>query len=311
MPSWDPTVYARFAAERARPFTDLVARIAPDDTLAPDDARGPDDTPAAGGVPGPATDVRTVVDLGCGPGDLTVTLARRWPRAQVVGVDSSPTMLERARSLLDGEAADVRDRVRFEPGDAATWQADGPVDVIVTNALLQWVPIHLDLLPRWMGRLRPGGWFAMQVPGNFDALTHRAMRELTLDVRFVDSLQGVLRGSESVAQPSTYAALLAGTGAAVDVWETTYLHVLDPEGRFGDDAVLAWMSGTGLRPVLDALADDPPLQQAFLDEYTARLREAYPRRSWGTLLPFRRIFAVARAASGDGSSASAGRGADA
>ncbi len=296
MPSWDPTMYARFAAERARPFTDLVARIDPDGTLRPAGApgqQGPNDGSGPHDASGQVTGVRTVVDLGCGPGDLTVTLARRWPEARVVGVDSSPTMLERARSLLDGEAADVRDRVRFVSGDAATWQPDGPVDVIVTNALLQWVPGHLDLLPRWLGWLAPGGWFALQVPGNFGATSHRAMRELASDPRFADRLQGVLRGTESVAQPSTYATLLAGTGATVDVWETTYLHVLDTEGRFGDDAVLAWMSGTGLRPVLDALADVPELQQTFLDEYAARLREAYPRRSWGTLLPFRRIFAVA------------------
>lgn len=275
MPSWDPTVYARFAAERGRPFTDLVARIAPE------------------GGSSPATDVRTVVDLGCGPGDLTITLARRWPHARVVGVDSSGSMLERAQKLLDGEAADVRERVTFELGDVAAWEADGPVDVIVTNALLQWVPGHLDLLPRWMGWLNPGGWFAMQVPGNFSAISHQAMRDLTRDPRFFDRLQGVLRGTESVAQPSTYATVLAETGAAVDAWETTYLHVLDPEGRFGDDAVLAWVSGTGLRPVLDELADDPALQQAFRDSYGATLRDAYPRRPWGTLLPFRRIFAVA------------------
>jgi trans-aconitate 2-methyltransferase len=278
MPSWDPTVYAQFAQERARPFADLLARIGPD------------------GAPGEPADVqvasmpRHVVDIGCGPGDLTASLARRWPTAQVLGLDTSPQMLERAQSQL---TEDLGGRLRFEQGDASTWEPDGPVDVIVTNAVLQWVPGHLDLLARWMGYLAPGGWFAMQVPGNFSAISHAAMRELTTDPRFFDRLQGVLRGTESVAEPSTYARLLAETGAIVDAWETTYLHVLDPEGKFGDDAVLAWVSGTGLRPVLDELADDPPLQQAFLDAYTTTLREAYPRRPWGTLLPFRRIFAVA------------------
>jgi trans-aconitate 2-methyltransferase len=276
MPSWDPSVYARFAAERARPFHDLLARGGADDG------------------PGRSPDVRTVVDLGCGPGDLTAWLARRWPGAQVVGIDSSASMLERAEQQVTDE---LRGRLRFELADVDDWAAEQPVDVIVTNALLQWVPGHLDLLPRFMGSLAPGGWFAMQVPGNFDAVSHRAMRDLTHDPRFVDRLQGVLRGTESVAEPSTYATLLAETGATVDAWETTYLHVLDPEGRFGDDAVLAWVSGTGLRPVLDTLADDPPLQQAFVDAYAATLRAAYPRRRWGTLLPFRRVFAVARRSS--------------
>jgi trans-aconitate 2-methyltransferase len=275
VPSWDPSVYARFAAERARPFADLVARIGPDD---------------------PRTAVRSVVDLGCGPGDQTASLARRWPDAQVIGVDSSQAMLERAEQQVTD---DLRGRLRFEHADVSGWQPDEQVDVIVTNALLQWVPGHLELLPRFMRALAPGGWFAMQVPGNFSAISHQAMRDLTHDERFFDRVQGVLRGTESVAQPSTYAMLLAETGATVDAWETTYLHVLDPEGRFGDDAVLAWVSGTGLRPVLDELADDPPLRQEFLDAYGATLREAYPRRPWGTLLPFRRIFAVAHQRSGD------------
>lgn len=273
MPSWDPTVYARFAAERARPFTDLLARIAP----------GEAQTERAG--------VRTVVDLGCGQGDQTASLARRWPDAEVVGIDSSQAMLERAEQHVTGE---LTGRLRFELADVNDWVPAQPVDVIVSNALLQWMPGHLDLLPRFMEHLAPGGWFAMQVPGNFGATSHQAMRDLTQDPRFYDRLHGVLRGTESVAQPSTYATLLAETGATVDAWETTYLHVLDREGTFGDDAVLAWVSGTGLRPVLDALADDPPLQRAFLDSYAATLRAAYPREPWGTLLPFRRIFAVAQ-----------------
>jgi trans-aconitate 2-methyltransferase len=276
MPSWDPTRYGRFALERARPFADLLARVGAGD--------------AHGRPDGVHLEPRTVVDLGCGPGDLTASLARRWPTARVIGVDSSPQMLERAAAQ---PVDDLAGRLTFEQGDASTWEPDAPVDVIVTNALLQWVPGHLDLLQRWMTYLAPGGWFAMQVPGNFSAISHRAMRDLTADPRFFDRLAGVLRGTESVAEPATYARLLAETGATVDAWETTYLHVLDREGRFGDDAVLAWVSGTGLRPVLDTLADDPPLQQAFLDSYAATLREAYPRRPWGTLLPFRRIFAVA------------------
>jgi trans-aconitate 2-methyltransferase len=273
MPSWDPSVYARFATERARPFADLVARIGAGD--------------AASQEPG----VRTVVDLGCGAGDQTATLARRWPNARVVGIDSSESMLERAEQQATG---DLNGRLSFERADVVDWRPERLVDVIVTNALLQWVPGHRELLPTFMEHLAPGGWFAMQVPGNFSAVSHQAMRDLTEDPRFSDRLRGVLRGTESVAEPSTYATLLAETGAHVDAWETTYLHVLDPEGQFGDDAVLAWVSGTGLRPVLDELSDDPPLQQAFLDSYAATLREAYPRKPWGTLLPFRRIFAVAQ-----------------
>jgi trans-aconitate 2-methyltransferase len=273
MVSWDPSTYQRFAAERSRPFDDLVRRIATD---AP----------------------RQVVDLGCGAGDLTASLARRWPAAHVLGVDSSSDMLARADD--ETSASDLGGRLSFVQADIATWTPDpapgsvDAVDVIITNAALQWVPGHLELLPRWVDLLAPGGWLALQVPGNFAAPSHAVMRQVAAEEPFAERLAGVLRGTESVAQPTTYATLLADLGGTVDAWETTYVQVLDVAGQFADDAVLAWVSGTGLRPVMDALADDTGLRQAFVDTYAERLRAAYPRRSWGTLLPFRRVFCVAR-----------------
>ena len=268
MVSWDPQVYGRYAAERARPFGDLLARV---------------------GAQGPSH----VVDLGCGSGELTASLAERWPAADVLGVDSSPAMLERTAAMRAATG-----RLRFELGDAAAWTPERPVDVLVTNAMLQWLPGHLGLLPRWFAALAPGGWLALQVPGNFAAPSHALMREVAALPRFAGRLAGVLRGSESVGNPLEYADVLAEAGGVVDAWETTYLHVLDAEGRHGDDAVLAWVQGTGLRPVTDALADDPALRQDFVDTYAARLRAAYPRRPWGTPLPFRRVFAVAHKPSG-------------
>jgi trans-aconitate 2-methyltransferase len=269
MVSWDPSLYARFAVERARPFEDLASRVR-------------------------AVDPRRVVDLGCGSGDLTVSLARRWPNAQVVGIDSSAAMLAVAQE--HAQRADLGDRLRFEEGDIGCWAPDGPVDVIVSNAALQWVPGHLDRLPQWALALAPGGWLAWQMPGNFEAPSHRLMREVAAEPQFAALLQGALRLGEAVGQPTTYAALLAEQGCLVDAWETTYSHILDPAGEFGDDAVLAWVSGTGLRPLLDALKDEPVAQQQFLDIYGERLRLAYPRRAWGTVLTFRRVFCVARAA---------------
>jgi trans-aconitate 2-methyltransferase len=158
------------------------------------------------------------------------------------------------------------------------------------------VPGHLDLLPRWVEALAPGGVLALQVPGNFAAPSHALMRQVAAEPRFAPHLDGVLRGVESVAQPGTYAALLAGLGCTVDAWETTYVQILDRTGEHGDDAVLAWVSGTGLRPVLDALDAEPDLHQDFLETYAELLRRAYPRRSWGTPMPFRRVFCVARRA---------------
>ena len=268
MPSWDPTAYLAFADERSRAFRDLLARVG---AVAP----------------------RTVVDLGCGPGHLTAELAERWPTATVLGVDSSAQMLQRAAVHA------VPGRIAFERADLAGWTPSGPPDVMVANAVLHWVPEHLGLLPRWAAQLAPGGWLGVQVPGNFDAPSHALMRRVAQEPRFRGRLSGVLRGGESVADAVAYADVLAGAGCRVDAWETTYVHVLDPPDeqgrrRHGADAVLAWVSGTALRPVLGALDDDPALRDDFVTTYAELLRDAYPVRAWGTPLTYRRVFVVAQ-----------------
>lgn len=250
---WDPQQYARYNSERNRPFFDLVGAIAAE-------------SPA------------TVVDLGCGPGELTATLATRWPAARITGVDSSPEMIGRTASY-------VSDSVSFELGDAAEFSAIG-VDVLVSNALLQWVPGHQALLDRWAGELNDGGWLAFQVPDNFSSPSHVLMRELAESERWRDQLGGLLRHADATAPAEDYLALLADSGLRVDAWQTTYLHVLA-----GDDPVLEWVRGTGLRPVLGALSAQDAAE--FERSYAAELRSAYPVREFGTVFPFRRTFVVA------------------
>jgi trans-aconitate 2-methyltransferase len=243
--------YSRYADERGRPFLDLMARIG-------------------------ATTPHRVVDVGCGPGNLTALLAQRWPGARVEGLDSSPEMIAAARSVPGAE---------FSVADATDWAPEGNVDVIVCNAVLQWVPGHTALIRRWADALPPGGWIAFQVPGNFTSPSHRLMRDLAESARWSDKVGDVLRHDNAVGSPSDYAALLLDAGLEPDVWETTYLHVLA-----GADPVLEWVRGTGLRPVLAALSDADAAQ--FSAEYAQALRDAYPPRVEGTLFPFRRIFAV-------------------
>ncbi|MGW1783113.1 trans-aconitate 2-methyltransferase [Streptomyces sp. NPDC002143] len=259
-PSWDPAQYLRHADHRARPFADLLARV-----------------PALPGDP------PRIADLGCGPGNVTAGLADRWPTARITGYDNSPQMLADA-------AAHAGAHLDFAYADLTTWTpGETTYDLIVSNAALQWVPGHLDALPAWLDGLAPGGAFAFQVPHNIDAPLHALMRELGNTPRWKNRLGEVLRRQDSVHTPAVYLDRLARLGCTPDVWTTTYFHVLP-----GQDPVLDWVKGTGLRPVLDALADDPEARDAFVTAYRDLLREAYPSAEHGTVLPFRRLFAVAR-----------------
>ncbi len=197
-------------------------------------------------------------------------------------------MLERAAALAGPTGGGGS--LEFAHADLTEWTPGGSYDLIVSNAALQWVPGHVEALPGWAEALPPGGVLAFQVPYNLDAPVHALMRECARSPRWAGRLREVLRGADSVADPAVYLDLFARLGFAADVWETTYLHVLP-----GEDAVLDWVSGTGLRPVLAALSGDPEARDAFVAEYRARLREAYPRRPYGTVLPFRRLFCVALA----------------
>ncbi|MDP9444946.1 MAG: methyltransferase domain-containing protein [Actinomycetota bacterium] len=249
--SWDPDVYSAFADERSRPFHDLLARVL-------------------------AVSPRRVVDLGCGPGQLTATLRRRWPGAEVHGIDASADMVAAARPLAD-------DRLSFEVADLRTFTPRGRVDVLLSNATLQWVPDHLALLPHLLRHVGDGGWFAFQLPGNFGEASHTLLRGLAADPRFAPHTGGLAWPASH--DPDTYLESLQGLGCTVEAWETTYLHVLT-----GPDPVLRWVTGTGARPVLQALP--PDLREQFEQEYAAALRAAYPPTSFGTVLPFRRVFVV-------------------
>jgi trans-aconitate 2-methyltransferase len=264
---WDPGQYLRFGDERARPFGDLLARVNAE-------------------APG------LVVDLGCGPGNLTTILAERWPQAQVVGVDNSPEMIATAQAAARAMASDRAiagasgaGRLSFALADIRDWQPDRPVDVFVSNAVLQWVPDHLGLLTRWAGLLAPGGWLAAAMPGNFDQPSHAILLDLVSSSRW-RPLLGDVSLNRQAEDPAAYLDLLARAGCRVDAWETTYLHVLQ-----GDNPVLEWYKGTGLRPVLAALPAERSAE--FLAEYAARAHDAYPSAPYGTVLPFRRVFFVA------------------
>lgn len=250
--AWDPEIYLTFAAERTRPAAELLARV-------------PLKAPAR------------AIDLGCGPGNSTALLAARWPQAEIEGLESSPEMLTKAKASGVG--------AKWIAGEVETWQPQTPYDVVFSNATLHWIAGHRALLPRLMGFVTEGGALAFQVPRNFHFPSHVLMREVAESGPWAKKLAGARR--INVEEPETYFDILAPHSKSLDIWETSYLHVLD-----GEDPVLEWVSGTGLRPFLAPL--DATEREAFLADYRARLRQAYPRRADGkTLFPFKRLFAVA------------------
>jgi trans-aconitate 2-methyltransferase len=259
MPSWDPAVYERYKAYRDRPALDLLLRLPAD--LEPAE----------------------VWDLGCGTGEHAALLARRHPDARVHGLDSSPEMLAEARAR---NAA-----VDWRLGDIAGFTPDAPVDLIFTNAALQWLPGHAALIPRLAGLLAPGGVFACQIPIAFESLHHQVLREVAEAGPWA-ALTRTARVIQPTSSMADYHRWLAVACDDVDVWNTTYLHALE-----GPDPVIDWMGGTALRPYLDVLAD-AALRQAFLDALKARMAAAFPPEPDGvTLFPFARLFMVARAKS--------------
>lgn len=256
--NWDPAKYVEFGDFRNRPFFELMNRVV-------------------------SSEAESIVDLGCGPGNLTATLAQRWPSAQVVGIDSSAEMIATANKQKDPALTNLS----FEVADINLWTPPEDLDVLVSNAALQWVPAHRDLLRGWLAALRAGSWIAVQVPNNFTAASHVLMRELAESQRWGEKLEGVLRHEDAVDTPAQYLELLLEAGTEADVWETTYSQLLT-----GKDPVLEWVRATGLRPVLHALSAEDSAQ--FEAEYAQKLRAAYPETPSGTVFPFSRIFMVAR-----------------
>lgn len=255
---WDPALYLRYGDERLRPALDLLARI---------DADAP--------APAPAH----VVDLGCGPGNVTTILKQRWPAADVLGIDGSAPMLEKARAAAP--------ECRFEQADFGTWSADTAPDVIYTNAALHWLGNHDTLFPRLFAQLAPGGTMAAQMPAMHAAPIRALQHEVAASGTWAPLLADA-GAAPPILEPGQYWDLLRPLAATLDIWETTYLHALT-----GENAAVQWASGTSLRPFLDPLP--PNLRAEFLAAYTAAVAPHYPRRPDGTtLLPFRRLFILAR-----------------
>jgi trans-aconitate 2-methyltransferase len=254
MADWSAEQYLKFEDERTRPARDLLAQI-------------------------PLADARNVVDIGCGPGNSTELLVRRWPQASITGIDTSADMLRQARERLPGS--------RFVEANIAHWVAPATTDVLFANAIFQWVPNHLRQLQRLLGSLAPGGVLAVQVPDSIEEPVHVLMREVALLEPWRKQLAENARVRDDLPKPAGYYDALGPLCSRLEIWHTIYNHVLDDAA-----AIVEWVKGTALRPFLDPL--EPPERKQFLAEYTARVAASYlPQFDGKVLLRFPRIFIVA------------------
>lgn len=255
MQDWNPDLYRQFEAERTRPAHELLARVE-------------------------NATAKRVTDLGCGPGNSTELLVRRFPDATITAIDSSSAMLASARKRLPD--------CRFIQADISHWQADAPQDIIYANASLQWVGDHVQLLPHLMAQLSSRGVLAIQMPDNREEPSHRVMRDVAGSDSWKSKIGDAAATRVKIESADRYYDLLAAHSVSIDIWRTTYFHVMP-----SPSAIVEWVRSTGLRPFLDALNESE--QQEFLEQYTAGIARAYPSRADGrVLLAFPRLFIVAQ-----------------
>lgn len=255
---WDPAQYDRFEAERDRAALDLLVRLPAD------------------------LDPRVIHDLGCGTGRHAALLKRRWPDAAVHGLDRDPAMLETCRARPED--------VSWVEGDVSTWSPDGPVDLIFANASLHWAPDHAALFPRLAAHLSGGGVLAVQMPIQTGTRHHQVVADVASDGPWAARLATLAGPPRPLLAAEAYHDALSLVCEEIDLWSTTYLHELH-----GPAPVLEWLKGAGLRPHLAALADEPELTRAYLSRLGEALSAAFPPRASGAvLLPFPRLFLVAR-----------------
>ena len=254
MSDWNPELYARFADERARPIVDLLARV-------------------------PLANPARIVDLGCGAGASTAPLLARWPLAEVLGIDTSPAMIEEARAKVPG--------ARFEIADGAEWAPREPVDLVFSNATLQWIPDHATLLPKLMGWLAPGGVLAVQMPDNLAEPSHALMREVAAEAPFAALLAQAAGARTALLSVAETWEVLAPRAVTIEQWRTTYVHPLQ-----GATKIVEMVRSTGLRPFLDPLGE--AMRGEYLARYTALVAAAYPATADGRVMfRFPRLFFVA------------------
>ncbi len=253
MKEWSSEQYLKFKQQRTQPAVDLVKRIA-------------DKNP------------RTVLDIGCGPGNSTSVLKKTFPEARIVGIDSSPEMIEKARA----SCADIEFRLCDITADLENLES---YDVIFSNACLQWVPGHRTLIPALLGKLNTGGVLAVQIPMNYKEPLFVVENDVLSEARW--GFAGKEIRTINTLPPEEYFNILASCASDFDIWETVYYHRMPSV-----EAMVEWIKGTNLRPYINAL--DAENAKKLEAEITDRAAKVYTKQKNGEyIFKFRRFFFVA------------------
>lgn len=253
MSDWNAEQYLKFKSQRTQPAEDLARRILTDNP-------------------------QSVLDVGCGPGNSTRVLKNRFPKAHIIGVDSSETMIQKAKETCPDIEFQVMDITEEHPGLEN-------LDVIFSNACLQWIPHHREFVPKLFGRLRRGGVLAVQIPMNSQERLFTILSETVCEPQWDFSSLSLQPNTTLTCEE--YFDLLASLTPRFDIWETVYYHPMPSV-----EAMVEWMKGARLRPYLNALSEKDA--QALVTEITEKASKAYtPQKNGEILFKFRRCFFTA------------------
>jgi trans-aconitate 2-methyltransferase len=254
---WDPQQYLQFEHERTQPSIDLVARI-------------------------PFEDPKTIIDIGCGPGNSTQILRKRWPRADIVGLDNSEKMIERARTDHPGQ--------KWVIGDASSLETDRKYDIVFSNAAIHWIPDHHLLIPRLFQIVKQDGILAIQVPANYESPLYKIILNVAGSSKWCAFTSGC---DELITyhKAEYYYNQLVSLTQDIAMWETTYYHILKSH-----QDLVAWYKSTAMKPILEKLPTDKNRKE-FEQTVLAECKKYYSPQSDGRILyPFKRLFFTARKA---------------
>jgi len=252
---WNPALYLQFGKERIQPSIDLVSRI---------DFENP----------------KNIIDIGCGPGNSTQILAQRWPKSKITGVDNSPAMIERAKLDFPNQDWKLLDAGKDEIIDT--------FDIIFSNAAIQWIPNHFELLNKMKHNLSDNGVIAVQIPLFFDMPLGQSIARISKNKRW-STLTDRVNDLFTIHHQSEYYDILSELFSFIEIWKSDYVHIMDSH-----DSVLEMVRSTGLKPYLERLESDTD-KRDFENMVLTDIIKDYPMQKNGKVLfPFKRLFFIAK-----------------